>query len=176
MKRIFDLSWVALVGMFWALGAQGGFGPLGDEDPFPLSCFNFTGVWVADNMDSYVMDQLHCSKLTLLAVNSSGQTLFKNTIVPDNKVRKVKGSDWTGTARHRWLGRNYGATIESVREVRQGSSLIQEVVQIESVSPGMMLESVYRKIQPTNGEAFFENGQRVFRRAKTPEDEKLQRR
>lgn len=139
--------------------------PTGDEDIYPIACVNFSGVWEADAGPIYQVEQKRCNWLRIHAsVDSQDES---RTIVPDNKVRSVSGSQWTGVIRHRWNNpRGYGSVVETYKTMYYQDRRVTEVVFLEIVNDSLLLESTYRTIElNAGGRPRQEYAQRVFRRA-----------
>lgn len=137
-------------------------GGYGDEDgPFPLACINFRGNWKSDAGAKYAITQRRCNMLKIKA--TMGSTASSTTIVPDNKSRNVSGSEWTGQVRHRWNSIDYGTGIETYRTMFFDDQKVSEVIIIELVNSELLLESVYRTIEPKVGKKRQEVVQHVFR-------------
>lgn len=160
LLAVLALSWVPSVHADFHAGP----GILGDEDPFPLSCINFTGDWTADDGQEYLVDQQQCRMIQIHA-GVSGAMNQTTTIVPDNKSRLIRGPEWKGFVRHRWNDKNYGSIIQSYKNMDYSDRSISEVLTLEIVNENLLLESTYRTIYPDQGPARREYQQKVFRKA-----------
>ncbi len=166
MKRALKAMLVIAVLCLPLLAKAGGAGTYGDEHPFPYACFNFSGVWVSEEGDEYSIKQKGCSRLEIARDYQGQNQTQKSTIVPDNRSRRVTGSNWKGAVRHRWNAKNYGATVETYREMTFADHLVNETVLLESVNEGLILETTYRTVEQDGFAPNSENFQRIFRRAK----------
>lgn len=159
MKLTLILS-ILLISFSAYAGPQDDFG---DEDgPFPLSCTNFSGSWTSDFGAHYEITQKRCAMLKIKA--SMGSDSSSTTIVPDNKSRTVTSGQWTGQVRHRWNSTDFGTSIETYRTMFYDDIKVTEAVVIELVNESLLLESVYRTVQPKSGKKRQEVTQQVFRR------------
>lgn len=149
MKR-----WVILAALAVFLGSMQAWAgeptPTGDEDIYPIACVDFSGSWEGDAGPLYQIEQKRCNWLRIHATVDSQDT--STTIVPDNKRRSVSGSKWTGVVRHRWGGtKDFGKMLESYKTMYFADHRVQEVATLEVVNESLLLESIYRTIQPSNG-------------------------
>lgn len=171
MKRVFNPAvLIAMLLLVLGLSAHASNrGPFGGEDPFPFSCFNFSGSWIDEEGDEYRIKQKGCARLEIVREFKGSHEAQRSTIVPDNRSRKVTGGKWKGQVRHRWNAKKYGATVETYREMFNADHRISEVVLLESVNESLILETMYRTVEittPAGTETKSENYQRMFRRAK----------
>lgn len=160
MSRVSFFLGLFLVSVLAHAGPVDGFGD--ENGPFPLACINFTGSWVGDYGSNYEISQKRCAMLRIKA--TMGSTASSTTIVPDNKSRNVSGGQWTGQVRHRWNSIDFGTGIETYRTMFFEEMKVSEVVIIELVNENLLLESVYRTIEPNKGKKRQEVMQQVFRR------------
>jgi len=144
--------------------AFAGPGTYGDGDPFPVACSNFSGNWRSDQNQVYSVGQKGCEWLKI--VKSDGASNYTTTIVPDNISRSIYGSEYTGTVRHRWNSRRFGAVVETNRTMVFASKLVTEFVTLEEVNDNLLLENTYRVIaaEGSAGQPKYEYSQQVFRR------------
>lgn len=148
------------------MAADNTYGPLGDEDPFPLACIDFSGSWRADSGVSYRIDQKSCSWLRIEVAKGEHDSSV-TTIVPDNVTRWIPGSARSGVVRYRWNSAKRGTSVETYRTFNLRKTRVVEFVTLEQVSPELVLESVFRKIEqlnPIDGPPVQEYAQVVFRR------------
>ncbi len=139
---------------------------MGDEDPFPLSCVNFSGDWVADDSSTYDITQRSCIRLRVsMQLSEANYVTRQMTIVPDNKMRAIRGNEFSGNVRHRWNAKKNASMIETYRYMKYDGKEVYEVVLLELVNSGMALESTYRTIMPSRGEVKREYNQKIFRKA-----------
>jgi hypothetical protein len=137
--------------------------PTGDEDIYPIACVDFSGAWEGDSGPLYQIEQKRCNWLRIHATVGSQDT--STTIVPDNKRRSASGSSWTGVVRHRWnKSKNYGSVLETYRTMYYSNRRVSESIFLEVVNDSLLLESVYRTIEPNSGVPRNEYSQNVFRR------------
>lgn len=134
---------------------------VGDEDPFPLRCVDFSGKWRSDSGASYKIGQYRCKWLEIAM--SFGAEQISLTIVPDNRVRTMPGIE--GKVRHRWNSPRYGSIIEAHMSFLEGTAHVSEVITYEMVTPNLLLETTYRTIECTGlSKPRRETEQQVFRR------------
>jgi hypothetical protein len=137
---------------------------VGDEDPFPLACVDFSGSWRSDNGDKYAIQQRHCSQIKI-AASYEGTTDGRETmtIVPDNRTRPgpVRGSQ----IRHRWNSADQATVLETHRSYMEDGNAVTEVTTIERANDNLLLETTYRTIDSGNGTPpRHEYDQQVFRK------------
>jgi hypothetical protein len=137
---------------------------VGDEDPFPLACVDFSGSWRSDNGDKYAIQQHHCSQIKIAATYDGGddgrETIM---IVPDNRTRPgpVKGSQ----IRHRWNSADEATVLETHRSYVQDGNAVTEVTTIERANDNLLLQTTYRTIDCGKGNPpRHEYDQQVFRK------------
>lgn len=140
----------------------------GEDGPFPLACIDLSGHWKSDAGATYEIAQKKCSQLKIVA--SVGSQAISTTIVPDNKSRNISGGQWTGVVRHRWNSKEYGTGIETYRTIFFSDSKITENVVLELVNDNLLLESVYRIVQTSDGKKHPEYNQQVFRYVESRRD------
>lgn len=138
--------------------------PFGDGDPFPVACANFSGEWRSDKAQVYQVAQRDCS---WIQIHKYGPSLdLQMTIVPDNVQRSISAQDFTGTVRHRWNSRTFGATVETHRTMEFSDRSVTEYVSLEEVNENLILENTYRVTDMKDGSApQNEYAQQVFRRS-----------
>lgn len=137
---------------------------VGDGDPFPLQCVDFSGLWTADNGTRYTINQTGCQRIHILM-------LWKNygedsiSIVPDNINRAIPGRE-RSAVRHRWNSLRHGSIIESHLSYIQGRTRVSEVVMYERASAGLLLETTYSTTEHLDRPGMIERDyeQQVFRR------------
>lgn len=160
------MKWLLVLLMLPVVGVASG--SLGDEDPYPLSCEDFSGSWRSD--EGEVMDIAQGPKCDWVKLRAAiGPRDREVTIVPDGKPRVVSGTHWKGMVRYRWNDK--ANTIESHKtmEFSGGQKAVTELVLLEKVNADLVLESIYRSTktigqrQPKN--EYFQN---VFRRMGGP--------
>ncbi len=138
----------------------------GDEDPFPLSCTNFSGHWRSDSNEYLEISQEGCSWLAIRSRYDSQEDA--TTIVPDNKDRDFTSGPWSGVVRYRWNSKKNATIIETHRTVYYGEIEKKEVVFLEQVNEDLLLESMFRTIKNENSGGGCppkkEYEQRMFRR------------
>lgn len=159
MKKL-SMLWLALLVL--PLVSQAG-GTFGDEDPYPLACFDFSGNWKSDTGESLAIEQSECKWLKIKSKFDSQDAI--TTIVPDDKARKISGNRWTGEVRHRWNNKTYATTIETHRKIQFEDRVVTDLVLLEKVNDDLILESTYRTTEPLDGNCTTgpEYSQRVFR-------------
>jgi len=146
------LFWAILVGAFAAeLNPNGALAKdpshtldptVGDEDPFPLACVDFSGSWKSDAGDNYAIQQKQCSQIKIAM--SSPKDRETMTIVPDNRTRPgpLKGSQ----IRHSWNSSDNATVLEIHRTYSQNGAQITEVITFEQASDKLLLQTRYRTI------------------------------
>lgn len=136
----------------------------GDGDGFPLACVDFGGRWKSDKGTAYDIQQVGCEWLQLKA--QVGKDTITTTIVPDNQTRSIPDSIECGSVRYRWNSLEKGSTIETHRKIYKIDREITELVTLEHVNDGLVLESTYRTIEFKYGDRppQQEIKQEVFRR------------
>lgn len=146
------LFWVGLLGaLATGVSAEGALAKapghtldptVGDEDPFPLACVDFSGSWSSDEGDHYAIQQKHCSQIKIASSGPVDRETM--TIVPDNRTRPgpVKGSQ----IRHRWNSPDDATVLESHRTYSEEGAQITEVVTLERANDNLLLQTTYRTI------------------------------
>ena len=148
--------------------AQRGSHPgVGDGDPFPLQCVDFSGIWRADTGAQYTIAQQDCKylRINMLWGNLEQETV---SIVPDNKSRGIPGRE-RSAVRHRWNNTRQGTVIESHRTFVKGDFRYTEVVMYElEASAGLLLETTYatRECLSRPGKVERDYEQQVFRKVR----------
>jgi hypothetical protein len=145
MKKVTLLALLAAFGLGAATVALAGPGTLGDDNPYPLACMNFSGSWQSDSKEVLHIEQGDCKWLTIRT--KIGPRDQATTIVPDDKSRSISGSQWTGQVRHRWNSKANATIIETHRELTYADHTVEELVLLEKVNPDILLESTYRTIK-----------------------------
>lgn len=134
---------------------------VGDEDPFPLLCVDFSGRWRSDSGLRYDISQHACSWLKIdMYLGNEAASL---TIVPDNRERL----DGKGvTIRHRWNSVQNGTMIETHRSLLESGLRVTEVVTFERANADLLLQTTYKTIERADrpGEPNHTVKQEVFRR------------
>jgi hypothetical protein len=139
----------------------------GDGDGFPLACVDFGGRWKSDSGTSFRVLQLGCEWLQFKVQLMGGSDEITTTIVPDNQARSIPGSPVCGVVRYRWNSLDSGTAIETHRKKYLFDRVVTELVTLEHVNDGLVLESTYRTIEFKSGEhgpPQHEYKQEVFRR------------
>jgi hypothetical protein len=118
---------------------------VGDEDPFPLMCTNFSGDWKSDCGDHTVIQQRECSFLKMQTNKGSDTEVFD--IIPDNKTRADRGSE----VRNRWNSPDNATVLETHRVFMKdiGTRITVETT-FERASEGMLLETTYTTVEHLN--------------------------
>lgn len=155
---------LALVVPFNLAKATKGFG---DEDPFPLTCLDFSGSWKTDDGVGVFIEQgKQCNWLKVRGFLSPRDSAV--TIVPDDRVRLISGSTWRGDVRYRWNNKSNATIIETRRNLSFSDSKtsITELILLEKVNDNLLLESIYRTVRDITGKNpnRKEYDQRVYRR------------
>lgn len=165
MKKLW-LALALLAGLMNVSAWAGGTEILGDDDPYPLVCLNFSGEWRSDENEYLQIQQSGCRWLKVKASYD-----FQNgvtTIVPDDKSRIISGAEWKGTERHRWNNKNNATSIETHRYLHYPDKVVTELVMLEKANENLLLESTFRRIEPVPGQKVSppreEYRQRFFRR------------
>jgi hypothetical protein len=130
--------------------SRGGGGSLGDDNPYPLACFDFSGVWKSDSGEFLAIEQGQCEWLKIKATYDSQDVI--TTIVPDDKARKISGNRWVGEVRHRWNNKTYATMIETHRKMKYADRVVTDLVLLEKVNDNLILESTYRTTEMNPGE------------------------
>ena len=118
------------------------------EDPFPLSCANFTGMWQSDRDGLYRIEQDGCSWLVLRSLRDPELSM---TILPDNKPRKVRTPRYTAIERHRWgAKRTMANELISERTIYLGGKIIRETSRFELIAEDYIEQSIVRTIDDLN--------------------------
>lgn len=118
-------------------------GILGDDDPFPVACTDFSGRWRSDRHGrTFEINQKRCSWLQIRESQENPDSGF--TIVPDGKTRTVQGHDWTGTVRHSWNSLSCANMVKTHRTRHYRGYLVTELVTLEETTPDLLLETTYR--------------------------------
>ncbi|MCO5142839.1 MAG: hypothetical protein M9962_07100 [Oligoflexia bacterium] len=137
----------------------------GDEHIFPVTCYDFSGSWKSDADRRYNIEQRKCNwmKIEFSFGSHDGQT---TTIVPDDKERRLIGSDWNGVVRHRWNSLTDARNIETYRKMDFKDRVVSEVIMLESVNGDLILESTYRTIEYKDStiKPRYEYNQQMFRK------------
>jgi hypothetical protein len=162
------LLWILAIGLSVGFNTQAG-PKVGDEDPFPLVCLNFTGNWKSDSQEFLQIQQGECKWLKVRPNIDSQDGV--TTILPDGKSRSIVSGQYTGFERHRWNSKERGTAIETYRTLYYTNQTVEELVLLEMVNADLLLETTYRsydkkppkkeKVSPKN-----EYSQRVFRRVR----------
>lgn len=158
-----------ILALLWATSASaGGRGEyschkpvVGDEDPFPLRCTSFSGIWRADSGETSYIQQRGCDWLRVEMFWGSEKGV--QTIVPDNCLRSEGPG---GQVRHRWNDHQYGSVLESHRLFADARCRTKEVSLLESASDNIMLLTIYRDVEcpASSGKVRHEYEQHIFRR------------
>jgi len=143
---------------------------VGDGDPFPLQCVDFTGHWRADNGTRYNIAQTNCKRLKIIMLWKN-QAEGSFSLVPDNLSRTIPGKQ-KSAIRNRWNSSRMGSVLESRRTYVENGNKISEVVIYERASEGLLLETVYSKIESLSNpeEVVRDYKQQVFRKVNKAED------
>lgn len=167
-KNLFAVSMMVFV-LTVAIAAtafSGGVTTTGDEDPFPLSCVDFSGSWGADDGSSYDINQSGCVRLKMqMQVTDKSFSAKALVVVPDNKQRLIRSSGVVGNVRHRWNAKSNATIIETYRYLKFDDHEEYEVVFLEQVNDSLILESTYDTIVPSKGDSKRSYQQKIFRRA-----------
>jgi hypothetical protein len=141
-------------------GARAG----GDGDGFPLACVNFGGKWKSDAGTLYGIEQTGCRWLQITEQPKDGSEVT-TTIVPDNQAREIPDSPDCGTVLYKWNSLDNGTAIETHRKVYQADRTVTDLVTLEQVNEGLVLQSTYTTIEYRDGQPpQHDYKQEVFRR------------
>lgn len=147
MRRVF-LGWLALALLVSTAASAQIVEPFGDEDPYPLACFDFSGTWRADNGETLGIEQSKCRWLKVRSSFDSQDGV--TTIVPDDKDRSISGLRWTGVERHRWNDKQFAKIIETHRTLYYEDRVVTELILLDKVNDHLLLESLYRTTEMTS--------------------------
>jgi len=147
MRLVLVLALMAMAGNSEA--SRGG-DILGDDNPYPLACFDFSGGWKSDSGEFLAIEQGQCEWLKIKATYDSQDAI--TTIVPDDKARKISGNRWVGEVRHRWNNKTYATVIETHRTMQFEDRVVTDLVLLEKVNDNLILESTYRTTEMNPGE------------------------
>ena len=176
MKKLLNGSGIGLlVGVMFLMPSAFGLslkelGALGDGDPFPVACTNFSGEWRSDKAQVYNVQQHDCS---WIQIHKSGSNFdYQSVIVPDGKARNISSNEYRGIESHRWNNHNnFGASVETHRTMDFNDHKVTEFVTLEEVNENLILENTYRVIDSSNPDGTappvppqHEYAQQVFRR------------